>query len=400
MNDRWFLSCGAGYHQVPLAQAAKALGFKLAACDRNPRAPLLKMGLVDRFLPVSLTDVDGIEASLTGDDALSAGLSGVYARSYGKAVEVAHAVARRRSLTSNPHGALRFFRDKRRYKARLAAWQVPVPADRPSDTGPWILRPESGHAKEGIQILTDAAERASLPDHAFIEPLIQGKECILLGLVVNGTYHPIVLTDRFKNEDFTDAMHVFPSELAGFVRYQMVEHCRRIVRRSGLKNGPFLAEFIVDEKDHPYLIECAPEVGGEFLADDLIPLMTGLPYFEILVRLFSGMDSDSIQRELRSAIEREKAGSMVIQYLPPLPPAPAQPAVSEAPEASGPPSPSLFPAALFRDPGFCFARELPVTASRQNGRRPGVFALTGNKEERSLLMERARALLSPASTPS
>lgn len=380
VNERWFLSCGAGYHQIPLAQAVKAAGLRLAVCDGNPHAPLLSMGLVDRFLPVSLLDAPGIEEAVQRDPALHAGLAGIYARSYGRAVEVAHAIARRRSLTSNPHRALRFFRDKRRYKARLSGWQVPVPADRSAELGPWIVRPESGHAKEGIRILEDPADRANLPASAFVEPLVQGRECILLGLVVKGTYYPIVLTDRFKNADFTDSMHVFPSSLPGLVRYQMVEHCRRIVRRSGLENGPFLAEFVVDEGDHPFLIECAPEVGGEFLADDLIPLMTGLPYFEILVRLYAGMDADGIRRELREHIERERTRSMVIRYLPPRePPAPAQP---------GP----LFPADLFRDPGFCFARELPSGGLRQNTRRPGVFALTGGVEERQALIERANVL--------
>lgn len=380
MITQYFFSCGAGSHQLPLLLAARSLGLGVAAADLNEAAPGFE--LADRSSVCSILDRPALIDAIEGDDELRRHLAGVGCRSYGKAVEIAASLARHFSLPANPHRSLRFFRNKARYKKTMQDWQIPVPAD-VKQPAKYIVRPADGHAKEGLQIVdrmpesllaeTSPGKSITKPSaRPFIEPFIEGSECILLGLIVQGTFYPVLLSDRFRNTDFSDRMHVFPSSLPGGVRYEMVEHCRRIVRRSGLENGPFLAEFIVTGNT-PYLVECAPEVGGEFLADDMIPAVTGLPYFEMLVHIYSGTDSERMRRLLIEHLERERTQAMVIGFLPP---------------ASADSGPLLFSPSLYRHPGFYSARPLPVLpGQRPNARRPGMIALTGHVSERDRLMQ-------------
>lgn len=357
---------------MPLLLAARSLGLGVAAADIDEAAPGFEVA--DRSFTCSILHRRGLIQCITEDDELRHRLRGIGCRSFGKAVEIAASVARFLSLPANSHASLRFFRNKARYKRCLQAWQIPVPADI-RQPARYIVRPASGHAKEGLQIVTEPPpedlKKGTSQQHRFVEPYIEGRECILLGLVMQGTFYPVLLSDRFRNADFSDRMHVFPSSLPGKMRYEMVEHCRRIVRRSGLQNGPFLAEFIVYE-DVPYLIECAPEVGGEFLADDMIPAVTGLPYFELLVHIYNGTDTERIRRLLIQHLEKERTQAMVIGFLSPV---------------STQEGPLLFPPGLYRHPGFYSARPLPVVPGRRpNARRPGVMALTGHVSERERLI--------------
>lgn len=376
---QYFFSCGAGSHQLPLLLAARRLGLGVAAADLNEAAPGFE--LTDRSFVCSILDRSALIDAIEGDDDLRRHLTGIGCRSHGKAVEIAASVARHFSLPASTHRSLRFFRNKAQYKKKMQEWQIPVPADI-KEPAKYIVRPANGHAKEGLQIVDRLPESLLARSPAismtkpsarpFIEPFIEGSECILLGLIVQGTFYPVLLSDRFRNADFSDRMHVFPSSLPGGVRYEMVEHCRRIVRRSGLTNGPFLAEFIVTG-NKPYLVECAPEVGGEFLADDMIPAVTGLPYFEMLVHIYSGTDSERMRRLLIKHLERERTQAMVIGFLPP---------------ASTDAGPLLFSPSVYRHPGFYSARPLPVLpGQRPNARRPGMIALTGHISERNRLMQ-------------
>lgn len=385
MKDQYFVSIGAGNNQVPLIVAAKSLGYSVIAIDQNPNSS--GFSLADTKIIGSIFDREFIIQELRNHP----NLAGLYSRSFGKAVEVANSIAKSFNLVSNRHSALRFFRNKQKYKPILQSWQVPVPTDY-KDANQYIIRPATGYAKEGLRIVTkeeakqfeatknngknNANNSQNIFIDSFVEPFIEnGRECILLAFVIDGSLYPVVITDRFRNDDFSDRMHVYPSILPAEVRYQMVEHCRRIVRRSKIMQGPFLAEFIIDQNNRPYLVECAPEVGGEFLADDLVPAVLGLPYFELLIQIYTKTNLDSIKKQLIRLLEEPRSTSMVIGF-------------SSAGNLVTPSSDTQFSAQIYSHAGFYFARHLPVVAnSRPNSRRSKVIALTGPIQERQSLID-------------
>lgn len=381
MNHQYFVSLGAGNHQVPLIIAAKSLGYSVIAIDQNPNSS--GFSLADTKIIGSIFDRQFIIQELQNHE----NIVGLYSRSFGKAVEVANSIAKSFNLVSNSHPALRFFRNKQKYKSVLQSWQIPVPNDY-KNAKQYIVRPATGYAKEGLRIVTqkEAKQFKALQnnpiknDHnfqnTFIEPFIENaRECILLAFVIDSSFYPVVITDRFRNDDFSDRMHVFPSTLPAEVRYQMVEHCRRIVRRSKITQGPFLAEFIIDQNNRPYLVECAPEVGGEFLADDLVPAVLNLPYFELLIQIYTRTNLDSIKKRLIALLEEPRSTSMVIGF-------------SSAESTVTPLKDFQFSPQIYNHSGFYFARQLPAIAnSRPNSRRSKVIALTGSIQERQSLID-------------
>jgi hypothetical protein len=60
------------------------------------------------------------------------------------------------------------------------------------------------------------------------------------------------------------------------------------VTASKLKTGPFVAEFKITKNKECILIEAAPEVGGEFIADQLLPAHYGYDYFKDLLSVTIG----------------------------------------------------------------------------------------------------------------
>ncbi|MEQ9363227.1 MAG: hypothetical protein RIF32_03235, partial [Leptospirales bacterium] len=87
--------------------------------------------------------------------------------------------------------------------------------------------------------------------------------------------------------------HDFPARVSPAEREAIDRHMQIIVEATGLRDGPIVAEFILTQRKadgtesavaappanpagrEALLVECAPEIGGEYLADVLVPAMLG-----------------------------------------------------------------------------------------------------------------------------
>ena len=65
-------------------------------------------------------------------------------------------------------------------------------------------------------------------------------------------------------------------------------YIQNIIFYTNYSSGPFVAEFKIDRNGDLVLLECNPEVGGEFLADQLIPHAYKYSYFESYVKILAG----------------------------------------------------------------------------------------------------------------
>lgn len=86
---------------------------------------------------------------------------------------------------------------------------------------------------------------------------------------------------------YLEIAHTLPfsrCELIG----EILLNCRALAAAARMKDCPFVAEFRINPQGEIYLIEAVPEVGGEFLADVLIPNYFGSSYFKNLVKLLTG----------------------------------------------------------------------------------------------------------------
>ncbi|EMJ86955.1 ATP-grasp domain-containing protein [Leptospira meyeri] len=298
-----YLSIGAGENQIPLIRAAKARGLKVISVDTNPEAP----GLVE-------SDIRILESTHEYRKILHAmsrvplpfKLMGVGSRSFGKAVYTVSYLAEKLKLRGNPRETVNLFLDKERFKNSVGKYGIPFPPSLQTNlqpkakekkvelTYPLIAKPKEGSGKKGITVLESESEfkkftRLKTSEGYLLEPLVSGDEVTVLGFVIARRFYLISLTDKITTEkpNFIEVAHLAPSQhidMAGEIK--MI--CQAIVTATKLKTGPFVAEFKITKNKECLLIESAPEVGGEFLADVLIPEHYGYNYFNDLLSVTIG----------------------------------------------------------------------------------------------------------------
>lgn len=397
-SNQFFVSLGAGPNQTPLIEAARNEGYRVIGIDKNPSAEgfshcdLQVHSSVHKHKTIRRT----LQESLTEGDVVAIG-----SRSYGETTLSQAILADKTGLAGPGPDAVRYLQNKKRLKTLARRKNLPAPPLFPcnSDTEierfleatvPMILRPNKSHAKKSITVIganedrTPWLEQAKSDDY-LVERYIEGTESILFGFVLNGKLYTIAITDKAITDDnrFLDQMHVFPSGQPQNVRIEMIETAEKLVELTGIKTGPFFAEFLIPSRSgfagEALLIEAACEVGGEMIADFLIPEALGIDYFSLLVQLLAG---DLYEEDL-SAIAKQAAApaskSAVVGYFPPV--------YGELVDIR-------YDAGMNQDPyvkGFRALRKKGefIYHSEGNRARPAVITLSGSVEERSLLIEKA-----------
>jgi len=314
----YFLSIGCGDNQIPLLKAAKARGLKTIGVDRVSNAPgfsfcdirIIESTKEYRKILLALSKVLMIEPLL-----------GIATRSFGDAVFTAAYLAEKYKLVGNPPDSALLFLDKQKTKDLLLSKGIPVPskiipkADKKLTTKvkghsfPIIAKPKSGSGKKGIQLLHNEKELQLLAKHnegLIFEKYVPGPEVTLLGLVIKSIFYPVCLTDKWTSGEppFEELAHFAPSIHLEYLG-EMKMIAQAIVHATGIKNGPFLAEFKISDKRECLLIESAPEVGGEYLADQLLMEFFKYDYFLDLLSLYLG---EKVEPKFQAAPKDSEVG--------------------------------------------------------------------------------------------
>ncbi|TGK25663.1 ATP-grasp domain-containing protein [Leptospira yasudae] len=312
-----FLSIGAGTNQVPLISAAIRLGYSVIAVDQNDRAPGL--GMSSLRIMESVTEYRKILKTVS-EIPLHGRILGVGTRSYGKATYTASYIAEKLKLRYASLDCVEICSDKNLLKETAARVGILVPESYDTHSNlsknqfPFVYKPVRGNSKEGIRTFREPEEwetflkskkkspksktspskkkaSASNADKEdwIAEEYVPGFEITVCGLVQNGNFFPASIShkDVTSYPPYLEIAHTLPflhTELIG----EILLNCRALIAATGMNDCPFVAEFRINPQGEIYLIEAVPEVGGEFLADSLIPNYFGSAYFDNLVKLLVG----------------------------------------------------------------------------------------------------------------
>lgn len=396
---RYFISLGAGSHQLPLIQAARDLGYRVIAVDRDSRAP--GFSRADIQLQSSILRPGHIVREIR-ENLIDAEVVGIGCRSYGRAGLSAALIAGRFGTPGNTWRSLLRFADKRRLKNRLADHGIPIPRNYGWSTEKQretllnanvslLVRPARGHGKLGLRLLEDRTAVARfLKDHPqddgtllVEERITSAKEITVMGVVEHGHYESLLITDKFTSQNaplFIETRHDFPAEIDGAVRRYVDQYLQKVVEVCGIRTGPVVAEFLVPLPEtrrsgdpRMYLVECAPETGGEYLMDHLAPAayerLRETSYFHDLVGLLTGSTFPIFE------YRTERRYRVTIRFIP---------------QREGTLRSVRFPDRLERHPGLLFARRLKQPGDRTafsggNADRLAVFALRGPIEHSAQL---------------
>jgi hypothetical protein len=253
-----FVSLGAGAHQIPLIEAARAMGYMVVAVDKNLDAPGFEYA--HERIQRSILRPASIRRRL---EAIAGDPVAIVARSYGKALISSAALSDHLGLQGPGVQAVRFFQNKSAYKSILEDAGILVPRRfeasqiaRIKKDIRLIARPVSGHGKLGIEILETRKDRTRFAGKEtegwLIEELVSGTEVTVLGASHRGSYRTLLLTSKRISQSpphFAEIMHRYPALISPQTKEKIDQICAKIVEVSGLRTSPLVSEFIVTEEE-------------------------------------------------------------------------------------------------------------------------------------------------------
>ncbi|MFW5808651.1 MAG: ATP-grasp domain-containing protein [Spirochaetota bacterium] len=286
-----FVSVAAGNNQIPLIHAARALGFSIIAVDQNTAAP--GFPLSDIRIQESIDNTSEIYKKLR-ELLIDGNITAVLSRSFGKAIRATAELCELLDIDYIPVASVDEIINKKKMKSRFMKAGIPSARFSPLSTRrkkpyeyPVIIKPSDGHAKSGVRLIFGKEEldrylKMFQPRyHSFIiEEYIEGDEIIVFGIVQNGTFHLVEITDKVTTEPpfFADIIHSAPSHYSD--SHQTVTQIgQSIAEAFSIRCSPLVIEMKVRNGEF-FVIETVAEFGGESIPEHLIPRTQNINIFE------------------------------------------------------------------------------------------------------------------------
>jgi biotin carboxylase len=299
------LSLGAGENQVPFIRAAKEKGFTTLAVDIKDNAP--GFSISEYKIIESITEYRKIYSHISSLT-LSEPIIGIGCRSYGKAIESLSYLSEKLELPGNPLSIIKNFYDKSKIKKFLSENGINVPQQinpllllnkkiNPETIPfPLIYKPIDGSSKKGIKIienLNDFKKIYKNKQNIFLEEYIDGKEFTILGFSFKSKFYIVSISDKITTNypPYLEIAHVLPTRFPNFIG-EIKLIMQRIINLTGLSNGALVGEFKSNSRGDLFLMEVMPEIGGEFLADILIPKSYDYNYFYDYINVITGREPE------------------------------------------------------------------------------------------------------------
>jgi len=298
---------GGGFHQVPLVETAKSMGFRVLVTDMYENPPA--RAVADEFEQIDIThkedtldcarrhNIDYIVTDMTDVGvptvayvAENMGLPGI---GYETALRFTNKYIMRSALREkfsahlpesryfeSVEEALRFLRDP----ARKGQFVV-KPINSQGSRGVVTLDRRDVNAEEEIYAaFAESQERGVL-----LEDFISGHEYSAETFVRDGEVHNLTLTKKYHYAEnpCIDERNTFLGDVAPELEKSIFDLNKKIIHALRLPFGNTHAEYMV-HGDQIYLIEIAARSAGGSIGSKIIPYLTGFNCMEALLHALTG----------------------------------------------------------------------------------------------------------------
>jgi biotin carboxylase len=310
------LCLGGSIWQVDIIRRARELGLETLVADISPDCPGRSTG--DDFVQIDTNDGERLVA-IARDRRVDL----VLAEQTDRVVPVAAFINDALGLPGVRPAVAERFTDKYAMRKALQG-KVPMPSFDEVATPeaalafagrhgyPIVLKPKRVQSSMGVFKVDTAYELcARFPEsmvHShdgkiLVEDFIQGPEITVEGLCLKSRFQVLAVSEK-EHYSFNDCIArrlSYPPRYSEARMANIVETATRVVESLGLEDGISHAEYRV-QGNVPYLVEVAARGGGNRIASYIVPHVSGVDMYELLIRRLRGDDVAMPHPKHRSAV--------------------------------------------------------------------------------------------------
>lgn len=320
----YFVSIGSGLNQIPLINEAKKQGFHVIGVDASVYA--LGFYQCDLKIQESVENYDSIYEKLI-ELLVDGDIHGIMTKSYGPAIITTSFLTEKFKIPFIPFAASGSFIDKKKMKSHFVEHNILTPytiqqnarhkQDKNNTGGfPVIIKPNVGHAKKNVRMASDSAELKRIcaahyrsDEEYLLEKFITGDEIIVAGIIHDGRYHLVEITDKKTSYPpyFIDLLHIAPSKHLHL--WKKIEAIgQQVAEAFSISRSPLIMEIVIDKDEEPFLIEAVPEFGGEFIPDVLVPASVNYNLIGEAIKSMTG-------RGFKPPQAQKRKNAVVVRYI-------------------------------------------------------------------------------------
>jgi biotin carboxylase len=384
------LILGGGQWQVPIVRRAREMGIRTVVTDRSETAPARMYA--DDFVQVDGTDQAGLLAV-----ARRFAVHLIVAEGTDRHVTMAGFLNDQLGLPGITAAIAHRFTNKLAMRQALEGADVPMPryaevrtADEALDLGvqwgyPLVLKPKASQSSLGVFRVEKADELSrrfdttvqySADGAILIEEFVDGPEITVESFSLNGECYVLGVSEKehYAHNVCVARRLAYPPRYSAELLATIERTARRVVETLGLQDGLSHAEYRVKD-GVPHLVEVGARGGGNAIAATIVPHVSGIDVYALLVRRLLGEDVSMPTR-------RRHAG--VLQFLDLAPGTISAVHGLERIEAEG----------LVVDIRLAFAAGDTIVAAADDTTRAGYFiALGGDRDDVDARCRRVETLL-------
>jgi carbamoyl-phosphate synthase large subunit len=302
---------GGGFHQVPLVETAKSMGFRVLVTDMYENPPA--RAVADEFEQIDITHQED-----TLDCARRHKIDYIVTDMTDVGVPTVAYVAENLSLPGIGYEtALRFTNKYVMRKALGEKFPAHLPESRyfesveealrflrdPSRQGQFVVKPINSQGSRGVFILSRGDANAEEQVYAafdesqqrgvLLEDFISGHEYSAETFVRDGEVHNLTLTKKYHyaQNPCIDERNTYLGDVAPELEKAIFDLNEKIIHALRLPFGTTHAEYMV-HGDQIYLMEIAARSAGGSIGSEIIPYLTGFNCMEALLHTLTGRPYD------------------------------------------------------------------------------------------------------------
>lgn len=303
------LIIGGGFLQTFVIKQAHNMGYEVHVVDANPCAEGFKYA--DYFEVIDVKDEVGCLSY-----ALNHEINGVLTAATDFPVLVVSRIVEELGLPGIHYDVAKIIKNKAAVRKCLFevkaddtgySYEIQTIAEIPDILPlvkyPLMIKPVDGSGSRGASRIDSAEEFAkacefamagSISHRAVAEPFVVGKEYGVESFVDQGKIHilGIMQKEMTRPPYYAELGHAIPSGLSKEMENKIKVCVEKALIALGVNHGSVNMDLLIGDDGDVHIVDVGARMGGNLIGSHIIPIGTGIPYMENMIRAAVGDPTD------------------------------------------------------------------------------------------------------------